>query len=282
MKNILVPCDFSDPAKAAFRFAVSLMNRNNGQVFVLYVIDISFLHTLDSGVSHADTFNIVFLKKMEEDVMDKFEKMKKEASVDSNAITLKIDYGSVTQTISSFVADHAIDLIVMGTHGSSGALEFLVGSTTERIVRNSPAPVMALRTDANVDAIRNIVFPWTMEESQQQLVPQVMELQEFFKARLHVLWINTPQHFQPDIEVNSRLREFAEKSKLSNYTLNIRNDKHEQDGIINFVREINADMIAMGTHGRKGILHWIKGSITEDVVNHVHCPIWTHTLKKTS
>jgi nucleotide-binding universal stress UspA family protein len=39
-------------------------------------------------------------------------------------------------------------------------------------------------------------------------------------------------------------------------------------------------MIAMGTHGRKGVAHVLAGSIAEDVVNHVDCPIWTYALKQ--
>ncbi len=76
------------------------------------------------------------------------------------------------------------------------------------------------------------------------------------------------------------LEEFARHYDLSHYTLNTRNDFSEQDGIINFTHEIKADMIAMGTHGRRGLAHLFMGSVTEDVVNHVDCPIWTFVGKK--
>jgi nucleotide-binding universal stress UspA family protein len=46
-----------------------------------------------------------------------------------------------------------------------------------------------------------------------------------------------------------------------------------------FTNDINADMIAMATHGRKGLAHFLSGSIAEDLVNHVSCPIWTYILK---
>ncbi|HEY5918523.1 MAG TPA: universal stress protein [Chryseolinea sp.] len=38
--------------------------------------------------------------------------------------------------------------------------------------------------------------------------------------------------------------------------------------------------MAMGTHGRKGISHIISGSLAEDVVNHIDCPVWTYAIKK--
>lgn len=62
---------------------------------------------------------------------------------------------------------------------------------------------------------------------------------------------------------------------LTNFTLNVYNDEEEKTGVMNFARMKEADMIAMGTHGRKGIGHLLIGSIAEDVVNHVDIPIWT-------
>ena len=67
---------------------------------------------------------------------------------------------------------------------------------------------------------------------------------------------------------------------LKNYTLNVFNDPYEESGVINFAQEIDADMIAMGTHGRRGLAHLMSGSVAEDIVNHVDCPIWTYSIKK--
>jgi hypothetical protein len=75
------------------------------------------------------------------------------------------------------------------------------------------------------------------------------------------------------------MEEFAKHFKLSNYTINLRNDAYETDGIISFASEVKADMIAMATHGRRGLLHLLTGSVAEDVVNHVDCLIWTCSLK---
>jgi hypothetical protein len=59
----------------------------------------------------------------------------------------------------------------------------------------------------------------------------------------------------------------------------MRNDAYETDGIISFAHEVNADLIAMATHGRRGLLHLLTGSVAEDVVNHVDCLMWTWSLK---
>jgi hypothetical protein len=66
---------------------------------------------------------------------------------------------------------------------------------------------------------------------------------------------------------------------FSNCTTNIYNDLFEESGIVNFAHEVNADILVMGTHGRKGLSHIFAGSVTEDVVNHIDIPIWTLIVK---
>jgi nucleotide-binding universal stress UspA family protein len=64
-----------------------------------------------------------------------------------------------------------------------------------------------------------------------------------------------------------------------NYSLNIYNDVTEEEGIVCFAEELNADMISMVTHRRTGIAHLIAGSIAEDVVNHSKRPVLTAGVK---
>ena len=168
----------------------------------------------------------------------------------------------------------------MGTHGASGWKEYFIGSNTEKIVRFSTAPVLAIRKSFELHQIKNIALPITLQLNQEEFVKRVKELQSFFSAKLHLLLVNTPYNLRRTADEMKLMEEFANNNKITNYTLNIRNDFYEHDGIINFAHEIKADMIAMATHGRRGLAHLVAGSVTEDVVNHVDCPIWTYAVKK--
>jgi nucleotide-binding universal stress UspA family protein len=46
-----------------------------------------------------------------------------------------------------YVDDSSVDLVVMGTHGRTGLDHYLVGSVTERVVRNAPVPVLTVRAN---------------------------------------------------------------------------------------------------------------------------------------
>ena len=73
----------------------------------------------------------------------------------------------------------------------------------------------------------------------------------------------------------SRIRSFVKKHNFENIKAEIYNSLSEESGIIEFADDIDADLIAMTTHGRTGLLHLLTGSIAEDVVNHSSRPVWT-------
>jgi hypothetical protein len=181
--------------------------------------------------------------------------------------------------IREYIRDNKIDIVVMGTKGASGWKEFIVGSNTEKVVRLSTVPVLAIRKAPSLESIKNIVLPSTLELNQTEFMDEVKNLQEFFNARLHVVLLNTPMNFRRDADSWNLLEDFADFYHLQNYQLHIYNEAFESDGITRFSKDIGADLIAMGTHSRRGLSHLMTGSITEDVVNHVEIPIWTFTLK---
>jgi len=76
-----------------------------------------------------------------------------------------------------------------------------------------------------------------------------------------------------------KIRSFALENEFEDYTVNIRKNIQPDSGIIEFAKEISADMIAMPIHNRKGLRHFITGSLAEDVVNHSPRPVWTISLK---
>jgi nucleotide-binding universal stress UspA family protein len=100
-----------------------------------------------------------------------------------------------------------------------------------------------------------------------------------YDSTIHLVRINTPGNFQRDAVVIKYMQDFAKKLQLKNYTINIFNDLTEEEGIIYFADSIDADLIAMATHGRKGFAHVLAGSIAEEVVSHSKRPVLTFVTK---
>lgn len=276
MKKILVPCDFSAQARSAFQTALTLAEAGGGEVHLLHVIEVPVLQ--DPLLMPVPAFEEGLFGELESKAREQFAKMTALAPAGVK-IETKVLYGATYNMIRTYVREFFINLVVMGTRGASGVREMLVGSNTEKIVRQSPVPVIVVRNPIVKETIKNIVFPNSLElQKQEDLVQHVKGLQEFFGATLHIVWINTPSHFISDKQTKERLKTFVDRFMIRNYTLNIFNDIYEESGIVNFAHEIKGDMLAMGTHGRKGISHFFAGSVTEDVVNHIDLPIWTYTM----
>jgi nucleotide-binding universal stress UspA family protein len=276
MKKILVPCDFSDPAVQAFKMAVEIANQSNGEVILLNVVELPVMH--ESVLMPTLSFEEAFIQDMKAHAEKNFAKMKEKWAKEGPKVSSFIEFGGTTPTIRDFVKDKKVDLILMGTHGASGVKEFFIGSNTEKIVRTAGVPVIAIKKQVKLTSIKNIVFPTTGEMNHEELVAEVKALQNFFNATLHILYVNTPSSFKRDMEIKPQLKAFAKRFMLKDYTLNVWNDYSEEEGLKNFVFETKADFVAMATHGRRGLNHLMSGSIAEDAVNHINCPIWTYKI----
>ncbi|MDH5400655.1 MAG: universal stress protein, partial [Cyclobacteriaceae bacterium] len=122
-------------------------------------------------------------------------------------------------------------------------------------------------------------FATSLHEDEKECLSIVKNAQKIYDAKLHLVRINTPNNFERDKDSLDTMKEYAEKNNLENYTLNVFNDVTEEEGIIYFADHINADLIALATHGRTGFAHLLSGSIAEDVVSHANRPVLTHVIK---
>jgi nucleotide-binding universal stress UspA family protein len=156
----------------------------------------------------------------------------------------------------------------------------IIGSNTEKVVRQANCPVLVVHKKPATTDFKNIVYATSMSKEEEIFSRIVRTTQELFDSTVHLVRINTPGNFQRDAVVKKYMEDFAKKLKLKNYTLNIFNDLSEEEGIIYFADSIDADLIAMATHGRTGFAHVLAGSIAEDVVSHAKRPVLTFVTKR--
>lgn len=277
MKKLLVPCDFSTPSQHAFQFALDAAQAANGTVHLLHVVELPVLH--DSVLMPVLSFEQDLMKELKAKAQKEFDILKKKYNTRDVKVIAGVQFGKIADVIRTYTKDQEIDVIIMGSHGATGAREFFIGSNAERIVRQSQVPVLVIK-DIYKGPIKNIVFPNTLDtENQEDLVQKVKALQHFFKAHLHIVWINTPLNFTSDGETRQRLEKFVNRYQFKDYTINVYNHVNPEDGILEFAKSIDATLIAMGTHGRTGLAHLFHGSLTESLVNHTDKLVWSYIIK---
>ncbi len=136
--DILVPTDGSEGAEAAIDPAIDIARTYDARLHALSVID-----TMSMGV---DVRSGAFLEALEEAAQSAVESIEEQATQASvSAVETEIEHGNPYRGIRSYVEEHDIDLVMMGTHGRSGIGRYLLGSVAEKTVRTSPAPVMTVR-----------------------------------------------------------------------------------------------------------------------------------------
>ncbi|UII25574.1 universal stress protein [Fulvivirga maritima] len=286
MKRILVPVDFSEQAKFALKFAAELNDiHNDMRVTVLHAVEHPIESYLDpTGLAVGFGADADLLRVMKENASKAMEVFMKETITEAQfqQVNKKIVAGTAYECVQDELAEEEYDMVIMGTKGASGLKEMFVGSNAEKVVRLASCPVITMTEEVAVPSIKNIVFATaTLADISEELLAEIKQLQELFDAQIHLVRINTPNNFERDSVVKQALQQVADRYMLSNYTLNIYNDKYEEQGIIAFAKEIDADMIAMGTHGRQGLAHLLSGSLAEDIVNHASYPIWTYHISET-
>lgn len=261
MKRILVPCDFSAASEKAVNFAINLADKED-ELFLLNIIN-------DDGTSVALSQHIKEVELKFKNLLDSFP---------DSAISIhpEILSGKFLPSILNYIKDETMDLVVMGTHGSRGWDSSFMGSNIEKVVRTSPIPVFAVRGSANLKSIHDIVFPCNLKLDQPKIILKVKELQRLFHSRLHLLRINT-QKSQNTIKIVNSLNAYAKHYQLFNYTVSVSTEANIKDGILRFTREINADMVAMVTRGKRDLRRLFTESTTADIVNHANILVWTCT-----
>ncbi len=276
MKKILVPTDFSGNAGHALEVAATLAAKYKATLVLLHANTQAIYAPPLAEYGNSVSFDMMdYAAAAAEELYG----LKKELTADPEFASLDIETiveeGFLYSTIERIAKTSAIDLIVMGTKGATGALEFFVGSNTEKVIRVSPCPVLAVPNGATgaLD-IKTIVLPTTLRPDQGKVFNQLAEWQKKFHFEVKVLYLNNPGGFKDDEAIHAATDQMAEKAGLKKTSAFVSaNTFDEEAAILQFARLNKADMIVMGTHQRQGLSHMLFGSLTEDTANHASVPV---------
>jgi nucleotide-binding universal stress UspA family protein len=166
----------------------------------------------------------------------------------------------------------------MGSHGANGIKEVFIGSNTEKVVRNSTIPVLVIKNEHEEFDVNHFVFATDCDLEHKHTLNKAIQFANKIDAQLHLLYVNTANNFKTSEEATQSLNDFVKGEELNHHTLNIYNDVTVEKGVLNFSKSINAGLIGISTHGKKGLAHFFNGSISEDLVNHANRPVVTFKI----
>src|SRR5262245_36442797 len=142
IKRILVPTDFSDSARQALDWGVSLAREFKAEVTLFHVVE-----NLTVGYA-SDLFPVPMAEVYEEIsgyARSELQKLAESVRAQGIPVTERLAQGTPSAEIIRLAKEEPVDLVVLGSHGKGLLDHALFGSTTERVVRKAPCPVLTCR-----------------------------------------------------------------------------------------------------------------------------------------
>jgi len=148
IQRILFPTDFSDLAQCAWEYASGVAEKFGAELYCLHVVDDAYQYWSTLGPES------IPIGPPPEDLMQlgrsRMERFRTEHLQGlPRPVTTQVAMGRPFAEIIAYAREQKIDLIVMGTHGRGAIAHALLGSTTEKVVRKAPCPVMTIRSEGH-------------------------------------------------------------------------------------------------------------------------------------
>jgi nucleotide-binding universal stress UspA family protein len=275
MKKILVPTDFSETAENALKVAAQLAKTYGSEIYLLHLLELP-LQEVDAMSTFSDLPEAMFFMKL---AHQKLDTLMASDYLEGLKVHVTIKPDNDFSGIIEKCQEHRIDMIVMGSHGTSGLKELFIGSNAEKVVRTSDIPVLVIKKNHEDFHVDDFVFASDFKKESKNTYNQAIEFANIFDAKLHLLMVNTPSNFMTTTNAKNRILDFVKDTNFKNYSITIYNDQSIESGILNFSKEIDADLIGISTYGKQGLANFFNGSISKDLVNHAKRPVITFKIQ---
>ncbi|MBC8054321.1 MAG: universal stress protein [Sphingobacteriaceae bacterium] len=270
--NILIPTDFSDVSYLALEMANVLGKKLALQIHLVHVIQVN-----DSDSDYLEGLNNAGLEKNRSTALSKMEVLKSQGYQFDSYVRI----GKLTEQINLAATELNADIVLMGTNGSDGFMEFISGSEAQHVARQVQIPVLTIRPGTPMLELKNILLVADFELFGKGVqIGTIKKLANAFDSTIHLLQILTIEEEKSSDQVKAQMNFFAEEHQLEKYEIHLYRDHKVAEGVRNFNREAEMDLVCIRTNGRRGINQLLFGSIAERLVNHCIKPLLTFQLKQ--
>jgi nucleotide-binding universal stress UspA family protein len=284
--RLLLATDCSKEAARAQEVAVFLAKTCQAKLDILSVLE------APPGMDPEYQVNQLYLDQLHKEagkVVDRAVHEAGECGVEAKASILR---GIPAQQINETAGGLKSDLVVMGTRGRTGLAHVLLGSTAEGVVRGAPCPVLTVRSVAKGAppvGITRILVPVDFSDCSLEAMEYTIRTAREFAASVTILHVIEPASYGLDFTLvhsgDAQKTTAALEKRLGEFTALLKGQgipaRHVlQSGapgtaILDGARAAEADLIVMGTHGRRGFSHLVSGSVAEAVLRQASCPVLT-------
>lgn len=289
IKQILAPTDFSPSAGQACALAARIANRLEAGLVVFHalpLLDLAREMEAMPGRTRESVLGDIRQRLrawLEEAVPEEWRRFL--------AIEVQLAVGEPVQEIAA--AGAGTDLIVMATHGRTGLSHLVMGSVTAAVLRTARVPVLALKAghaDRPLTAVKRILWATDLSPASDGARGYALLLADALAAEIFLLHVVSAVQVvgAPGPAAPLPGEWLAEEVAVCDENLAGRQREIEALGLAarrkvavgapaaTILAEADAeraDLIVMGTHGRRGLPHVLLGSVAEAVIRRAPCPV---------
>jgi nucleotide-binding universal stress UspA family protein len=254
-RSILTPTDLGEVSKSALKYARFFHERFGSRVSVLHAEHIELPPYFSSGQVGELKREIKKLTRAATDYVRKESELTLGFPPDVRVVEVMPVDAILKQS-----EDNQFELVIMGIHGHSYAERLRMGSVTERVLRNSTIPVLAVRKDPPEIPVQQILCPMSPSETGRQALEYAARISKEMNARLIVLHV-VEQGEEPltcplvdeQIQKTCRVEEVRFHGNAARTIAEASND-------------LKPDLIVMGAERKKSILGEMFSSTTMGVM----------------
>ena len=294
IKRILCPVDYSAHSRRAADYACAIARWYGATVTGLHVLE-PIPPLLLPGATDGLYPPFAFTREDLEQFQTQLETFMRDCA-GARPVEARVVEGGVSREIVRVAHEIPADLIVMGTHGRAGVDRVMLGSTTEKLLRKTPCPLLTVPAHAP-DAVpvpvlfRRILCAVDFSPSSLRALSFAESLAEEADARLCVMHVvEPPSVFAPvpmgasggavsaeEVRTGARRRleaAISREARVYSHVAEVVTSGKPYRVILDEATEQASDLIVMGAHG--GVLGALAfGSTTNHVVREATCPVLT-------
>ncbi len=294
---LLYPTDFSYYSYFALKYAVALARRYGARIHVLHAVDMNALRPWGCPNYWMWPENLLEVEAcLCERASGRLECLLDGIRKQGIEVEHHVSRGAPTAEIVRMAQWLECGLVIMGTHGRLGLEHAVFGSVAEEVARVSPAPVLTIKHPEHEFLefqreelqLRRVFFPTDFSRFSLATLPYAVSLCREFDATLYLAHVvNSPIYageFLSDAALatleDMDAREREELEEVAGRWPDVRIETVQRVGtpayeLLQALRDCDADLAVLPTHGRGGVVRRVFGGVAEKVYRLARCPVLT-------
>ena len=270
MNLILCPTDFSKNATNAINYAAGLAEVISARVIIIHIYDKPVMFSDAPLTRIADAAG-----QVKANAENKMKQLVSKLKVKHKNVSFEIlsRDGLPSEKLLQVAEKLNVDIIIMGSTGTSKIQRLLIGSTTAGIIRDAPCPVLCVPRTAVYNGISKIVFATDLNDDNINSASMITLFARKFDAEVTFLFVDDKHLLHSEEQISTMTQKIRKRVKYAKISGYISKNTSITKGIEYFLKKKPADILVMFTHSRHFPESMFNSSVTKMMSHQTNTPL---------